>query len=225
MLNSNTSPLLMILKPVWIPTLLAVEIQIVASLSGWIVYQSLLEITERLIGGATTAQISHALWIFIIGLGLQSGLSAIALAITHFADANLQHKLRLHLIDKLGRLPAVWFGKHASGGIHQVMQNDVDALHQLVAHTLVEGVAFVTTPLVGLCFCFSLNWRLGLAACVPIVLYFILYSFIFSILSGGNMKGIMKKISQQLAEISAVIVDYVRGVPVLKVFSLSLIHI
>ena len=219
MLNSNTSPLLMILKPVWIPTLLAVGIQIVASLSGWIVYQSLLEITERLIGGATTAQISHALWIFIIGLGLQSGLSAIALAITHFADANLQHKLRLHLIDKLGRLPAVWFGKHASGGIHQVMQNDVDALHQLVAHTLVEGVAFVTTPLVGLCFCFSLNWRLGLAACVPIVLYFILYSFIFSILSGGNMKGIMKKISQQLAEISAVIVDYVRGVPVLKVFS------
>ena len=36
MLNSNTSPLLMILKPVWIPTLLAVEIQIVASLSGWL---------------------------------------------------------------------------------------------------------------------------------------------------------------------------------------------
>lgn len=63
MLNSNTSPLLMILKPVWIPTLLAVGVQIVASLSGWIVYQSLLEITERLIGGATTAQISHALWI------------------------------------------------------------------------------------------------------------------------------------------------------------------
>ena len=36
MLNSNTSPLLMILKPVWLPTLLAVGIQIVASLSGWI---------------------------------------------------------------------------------------------------------------------------------------------------------------------------------------------
>lgn len=219
MLNSNTNPLLMILKPIWLPTLIAVVIQIIASLSGWIVYQSLLEITERLIGGATAAEISHALWTFIIGLGLQSGLSAIALAITHFADANLQYKLRLHLINKLGRLPAVWFGKHASGSIRQVVQNDVDALHQLVAHTLVEGVAFITTPLVGLCFCFSLNWRLGLAACIPIALYFVLYSLIFSILSGGNMKDIMKKISNQLAEISAVIVDYVRGVPVLKVFS------
>lgn len=214
MLNLNTHPLLMILKPVLLPTLVAVVIQIVASLSSWVVYQSLVDITKGLMGEISVESVSLSLWGFIIGLGLQSGLGAIALAITHFADANLQRALRMQLINKLGRLPAMWFSERSSGSTRQVIQNDVEALHQLVAHSLVEGVAFVMTPLVGLCFCFTLNWRLGLAACAPIAFYFLLLAF----LSRGSMRGIMTQISTQLAGISAVIVDYVRGIAVLKVF-------
>ena len=155
-----------------------------------------------------------ALWWFLTGLGLQSGLGAVALAITHFADANLQRHLRMRLVDKLGRLPAMWFSERPAGDTRQLIQNNVEALHQLVAHSLVEGVAFVVTPLVGLCFCLALNWRLGLAACAPIALYFLLLTS----LSRGSMRDIMAQISTQLAGISAVIVDYVRGVAVLKVF-------
>lgn len=214
MLNLNTHPLLMILKPVLLPTLVAVVIQIVASLSSWVVYQSLVDITQGLMGEISVESVSLSLWGFIIGLCLQSGLGAIALAITHFADANLQRALRMQLINKLGRLPAMWFSERSSGSTRQVIQNDVEALHQLVAHSLVEGVAFVITPLVGLCFCFTLNWRLGLAACAPIAFYFLLLVF----LSRGSMRGIMTQISTQLAGISAVIVDYVRGIAVLKVF-------
>lgn len=214
MLSLKNNPLLMVLRPVLTPTLIAVAIQILASLSSWISYQALVDITQGLVSHLPVEQIYLVLGWFVAGLGLQSGLGAIALAITHFADANLQCSLRIRLIEKLGRLPAVWFGEHAAGKTRQVIQNDVEALHQLVAHSLVEGVALVVTPLVGLCFCFALNWRLGLAACVPILLY----CLILVLLSCGNMRGIMTKISTQLAGISAVIVDYVRGIVVLKVF-------
>lgn len=214
MLNSNTHSLLMVLRPVLLPTLIAVVIQIVASLSGWIVYQSLVDLTQGMVAGASAAFVSLSLWRFVLGLGLQSGLGAVALVMTHFADASLQHSLRMQLIDKLGRLPAIWFSERPSGSTRQIIQNDVEALHQLVAHSLVEGVAFVMTPLVGLCFCFTLNWRLGLAACVPIALYFL----ILMLLARGTMRNIMTQISIQLAGISAVIIDYVRGIAVLKVF-------
>ncbi|HAS8352986.1 TPA: ABC transporter ATP-binding protein [Vibrio vulnificus] len=217
MLNSNTHPLLIILRPVLFPVLVAVVIQIGASLSSWIVYDSLVKIMQGLIKEMSAGSVSLSLWRFIIGLGLQSGLSALALAITHFADASLQRDLRTQLINKLGRLPAMWFSERSSGSIRQLIQNDVEALHHLVAHSLVEGVAFVMTPLVGLCFCFMLNWQLGAAACVPVALYFL----IFALISRGHMRDIMTKISIQLTVISAVIVDYVRGVAVLKVFGKS----
>ncbi|ERK14214.1 hypothetical protein L580_3893 [Serratia fonticola AU-P3(3)] len=214
MLSLKTNPLLMVLRPVLTPTLVAVVIQILASLSSWISYQALIDITQGLVAHLLVEQVYLAVGWFVVGLGLQAGLGAIALAITHFADANLQCSLRIRLIEKLGRLPAVWFGERAVGKTRQVIQNDVEALHQLVAHSLVEGVALVLTPLLGLCFCFTLNWRLGLAACVPILLY----CLVLALLSRGNMRGIMTKISTQLAGISSVIVEYVRGVAVLKVF-------
>ncbi|WLI75262.1 ABC transporter ATP-binding protein [Kosakonia sp. H02] len=214
MLNVNTHPFFRLLKPVLRPVLGAVVIQIFASLSSWIAWQALVDLTQGLVAGLPARQVYPALGWFIAGLGLQSGLGAIALAITHFADANLQYSLRMQLIEKLGRLPGNAFDERSAGNIRQVIQNDVEALHQLVAHSLVEGVALVLTPLVGLLFCFSLNWRLGLAACLPIVLYFLL----MALLSRGSMRDIMTQISRQLAGISAVIVDYVRGIAVLKIF-------
>ncbi|RPH24127.1 ABC transporter ATP-binding protein [Buttiauxella warmboldiae] len=214
MLNLHAHPLLMVLRPVLLPMLIAVAMQIIASLSGWLVYQSLVDMAQGLMGKTAVESVSRSLWIFVIGLGLQSGLGAIALAITHFADASLQRALRMQLIDKLGRLPAIWFSERPSGSTRQIIQNDVEALHQLVAHSLVEGVALVMTPLVGLCFCFTLNWRLGLTACAPVALYFL----ILTLLARGSMRDIMRQISLQLAEISAIIVDYVRGIAVLKVF-------
>ncbi|MBJ3813667.1 ABC transporter ATP-binding protein [Shimwellia pseudoproteus] len=214
MVKFNNHPLLTVARPVLLPLLVAIVIQIVASLMGWIGYQALIDITQGLAQHRAAQQVYQALGWLAVGLAGQSGLGAVALAISHFADARLQRDLRLQLADKLGRLPGQWFSEHPSGHTRQVIQEDVEALHQLVAHNLVEGVAFIMTPLVGLSFCFTLNWRLGLAACVPLALYFAL----FAVLSRGNMGAIMQQISRHLAAISGVIVDYVRGVAVLKVF-------
>lgn len=214
MLNKKEHALFCILKPILLPTTVAVVLQIMGSLSAWIAYTALVKAANLLLEGNAAIAVYKTLGWFLIGLGLQSGLGAFALVITHFTDANLQRRLRYALIDKLGKLPLFGFNVQAPGKTRQIIQNDVDALHQLVAHTLVEGVAFICTPLVGLLFCFSLDWQLGVAACIPLLIYFML----FNLLSRTNMHDIMSRIALCLADISAAIVDYFRGVAVLKVF-------
>ncbi|WP_052230273.1 ABC transporter ATP-binding protein [Streptomyces sp. CT34] len=207
----TSGPLFRVLRPVLGPTAVAVTVQAVGSLCSVIPFCALLELADRLtqhqdVGGAL-------IW-FVAGLGIQSACGFLALLITHFADVGLQATLRRTLSTKLGRLPLGWFGEHSSGRVRQIVQNDVDSLHQLVAHTLVESVAGVLTPAVGLVFCFAVDWRLGLAVTAPMVLYFT----VFSALSRTGNRDIMARVSDELGAVSAAITDYFRGVVVLKVF-------
>ncbi|WP_438484808.1 ABC transporter ATP-binding protein [Streptomyces sp. S186] len=204
-------PLFRILRPVLAPTAVAVALQAAGSLCSVIPFFALLDLAE----GLTHHQdVGGPLFWFIAGLGIQSTCGFVALLITHFADVELQATLRRTLSAKLGRLPLGWFGAHSSGRVRQIVQNDVDSLHQLVAHTLVESVACVLTPAAGLLFCFAVDWRLGLAVIAPMVLYFT----VFSALPKTGNRDIMARVSAELAAVSSAITDYFRGVVVLKVF-------
>lgn len=151
---------------------------------------------------------------FLIALGSSITLGAVALLISHIADVDLQARLRLGLAAKLARLPLGRFDERSSGRVRQLIQNDVDSLHQLVAHTIVEFVAGVCTPLASLVVCFILDWRLGLVAVLPAVLYTVVYAT----LAPRSNAQVMDRIHEGLAGVSETIVEYVNGIAVLKIF-------
>ncbi|WPF66752.1 MULTISPECIES: ABC transporter ATP-binding protein [unclassified Corynebacterium] len=202
-----------ILRPV-LPALAAgVILQGIGSAMTIVTYVALATLTDRLLGG-DVAVAGPLLW-FLTGLGLSALFGAVALMITHFADVRLQARLRLTLAAKLSRLPLGWFDDRSSGRVRQAVQNDVDSLHQLVAHTVVEIVAGVLTPLAGVVVCFLLDWRLGLVALIPGVLY----AVVFSVLARGSNREVMDRIHEGLAGVSDAVVEYVNGVAVLKIFN------
>ncbi|MFT4086830.1 MAG: ABC transporter ATP-binding protein [Gordonia sp. (in: high G+C Gram-positive bacteria)] len=203
-----------LLGPVRGRLIAAVAVQILASLASVVPYWALAVVVDRALDGRT-GELGAPLLIFIAGLGVASGLSALALFVAHLADVDLQAELRLRLADRLGRFGLEWFAGQSSGGVRQLLSDDVNALHQLVAHTLVETVAGVMTPLAGLIFCFVLDWRLGLAAVAPMLLYVVL----FSVLAGKDVRAGMVQIDTALRDISTAIVEYVRGISVLKIFT------
>lgn len=216
MLKLKHTPLWQLLSPIKYRMSVAALLQILASLCSLIPYAALLALSQALFSGEKQAAL-QALFYFVMGLGLHSGLGAIALWLTHIADHRLQALLRSKLISKLAKLPLSWFNHHASGEIRQLIQEDVESLHQLVAHTLVEMLAATLTPLMGIGFCFYLDWKLGIAATAPLLLYLIL----FSLCARYDMRGIMEEINRHLQKVSATITEYVNGVAVLKIFAKS----
>lgn len=51
------------------------------------------------------------------------------------------------------------------------LQDDVEALHYLVAHARLDFIGSVTVPLVTLIYLFTVDWRLTIVLLVPLVLY------------------------------------------------------
>ncbi|CAM4110286.1 ABC transporter ATP-binding protein/permease [Helcobacillus massiliensis] len=213
--RAGTQPLLRLLAPVAVPVIIAIVLQIGAAVVSVIPYLAILRLSRALLAQTPDPQAAWAQvgW-FLGAIGLQTLLGSLALLLTHFADVELQARLRRDLTDTLGRVPLGWFDDAGSARVRQCVQNDVDSLHHLVAHSVVEAVAAVFTPLAGVAFCFWVDWRLGLAALAPMVLYFAIYS----LLARGDMREIMARIAAGLSQVSAAIVDYVGGVAVLKVF-------
>lgn len=215
------SSLTRLLRPVSAHTAIALVFEVIGAAASVLPFIALTQIAHELVDAYQhgVAPNTDATWdgvfLLLIGIGIQLGFTSLALLITHFADVRLQAHLRLTLADKMGRLPLGWFDNNSSGRVRHLIANDVDALHQLVAHSVVETVSAVITPLVGLIYCFYLDWRLGPIALVPILAYFVTYS----LLTIKCERDMMNQIAAGLAVISAAIVDYVNGVSVLKIFN------
>ncbi|MBE0944651.1 ABC transporter ATP-binding protein, partial [Escherichia coli] len=54
--------------------------------------------------------------------------------LAHRVDADLCNDLRLRLLAHLQRLPLDWFGRQGPDGVARLVEQDVRALHQLIAH-------------------------------------------------------------------------------------------
>lgn len=107
----------------------------------------------------------------VVVLALRGLLQAAALVWTHLVDASFQLTLRQLLAAKLTRVPLGWFTDRSSGEVKKFLQDDVEALHYLIAHARLEFVGAVTVQLVALIYLFTVDWRLTLILLVPLLLY------------------------------------------------------
>ncbi|CAI1177943.1 ABC transporter ATP-binding protein [Serratia grimesii] len=119
---------------------------------------------------AETQPVAEIRWLWPITV---SGLvwlfgQTLALYLTHSVDAGLCHQLRLALAEKLQRLPLNWFVHQGQDGVARYVEQDVRALHQLIAHAPTDLVNLLIVPLVAFGYLFSLNMSLALFALLPL---------------------------------------------------------
>ncbi|MFJ3673313.1 ABC transporter ATP-binding protein [Streptomyces sp. NPDC090106] len=134
-------------------------------------------------------------------------------SISHYADADLSHDIRTRLARRLGRVPLGWFGDRASGQVKTAVQDEVSALHTLVAHAANDFVGAAVTPVAVLVYLFSQDWRLTLITLVPVVFFAAAYARITS--GYGEQMGTYVT---ALGRINAAAVEFVRGIAVVKAF-------
>jgi ATP-binding cassette subfamily B protein len=140
----------------------------------------------------------------------------ISVILSHIAAFNILYEIRMELAKKLSRLGLGYFTNSTSGAIKQVMSGDVENIELFVAHHTVDIASAAAIPVIALVVMGVMDWRLMLAALVPVPLGIFIYGR--QHVSPGS-KDAMEKYYTGIANLNSTAVEFVNGMPVLKIFN------
>ena len=137
---------------------------------------------------------------------------------SHISAFRILYNLRIRLTEHLSKLPMGYHTQQSSGTIKKTLEMSVEKIEGFIAHQLPDFIGAVALPLIMLCTMFILDWRLALASSVPIISAYLLQSIVFY---GKKGEEAIKQYHDALEKMNAAGVEYVRGMPAVKVFGLK----
>ncbi|MBF6076942.1 ABC transporter ATP-binding protein [Nocardia beijingensis] len=187
----------------------------VASVCAVVPFVLIVEVCRELLDQPVdTGRVWRLLAVAAVVLLARALLQAGALTWTHLVDGGYQLAVRRALAAKLTRVPLGWFGERTSGEVKKYLQDDVEALHYLVAHARLEFVGALTVPLVTLGYLVTVQWRLALVLLLPILAYAVLYSRMMD--RDGRDRYVVYTRSEQRTKEAAI--EFVDGIQVVRAF-------
>jgi ATP-binding cassette subfamily B protein len=157
-------------------------------------------------------------------LALAGGLVALYLArgvisglghwFAHVVGYGMLAKMRVAIYEHIQKLSQRYFQRRATGDLMQHATSDVTKIEVLFAHTLQE--IFVNTLILAgvSAILFALNWKLALAAMLPVPILIVLLR-----LFGRQIRGAYRAVHQKLADIGSRLQDNLSGIRVIQSFN------
>ena len=144
-----------------------------------------------------------------------------ALMCTHLAAFRTATNMRKAALAHLSRVPLGYFGMHSTGELRRVIEGATGLTEGVLAHRFPDFVGALVTPVAFFVVMFVFDWVLGLLCLVPIVVSALCMMWMMA--GGGgdentNMMTFMKNYQDALDRMNKGAVEYVRGIPVVKVF-------
>jgi ATP-binding cassette subfamily B protein len=136
------------------------------------------------------------------------------LSCTHHAAFHIATRIRTVCCEHLLRVPLGYYQSVSSGELRRHVDAGADMTEDVVAHKLPDIVGAIVTPVAFVVLSLIFDWRMGLACLVPIVLGFALLSATM----GKTAVLAMDDYQDSLDVMNREAVEYVRGIPVVKVF-------
>lgn len=183
----------------------------VSALAGMAPLIAVVEIARRLLHG--DRDVWPILVFALIALAVKQLGTLAAGVLTHLADIRASFGIRRALLRKLRRVPLGWFTDRNSGIVKKTVEDDVAALHHLIAHSVVEVTAAAVPPVVAIIYLFMIDWRMALVSLLPLVTGVIVYQ---RAMAGANTK--YPQFMEWLTRLSGAAVEFVNGIGVVKAF-------
>ena len=186
----------------------------------WAVFRILTELLEN---AGDTGGIDAGLlvkWGWIAFLGLVGGLILLyaALMASHVAAFRILYGLRVRLSEHIGRLPLGYLNGTSTGAIKKTMEQNIEKIENFIAHTIPDMVNVVATVVLMFAIFFSLDGWLAAVGLAVIAVSVILQ---FSNFMGKKAQEFTRIYFDAQERMSASAVQYVRGMPVVKIFGQS----
>ncbi len=137
-----------------------------------------------------------------------------ALLSSHLAAFRVEVGMQKVGMEKILSMPLGFFDKHSSGKIRKIVNDGAGTTHTFLAHQLPDMAGSVVSPIILIALIFIVDWRMGLASLIPIILGFITMSFMVN----SEGKKFQQMYYDSLEEMSSESVEYIRGIPVVKTF-------
>jgi ATP-binding cassette subfamily B protein len=182
----------------------------------WLIVRELFEAGGAISGGDGELRqriITLAWW----AVGAAVGNVAIyfaALCASHLAAFRVEANIRHEAMSKIVAMPLGFFDSHTSGRIRKIIDDNAGVTHSFLAHQLPDFAATALVPVAVLALVFAFDWRLGIACLIPVVAAMAVMSFAM----GAKGRQFMNSYMNALEEMNSEAVEYVRGIPVVKVF-------
>lgn len=159
-------------------------------------------------------QINTYAWWAAISAILSLFFYFIALSLSHLAAFRVERNMRKRAMQKIVNMPLGFFDRHTIGKIRKVIDDNASITHGFMAHQLPDLAGSILMPILSLALIFIIDWRLGLASLMPIIAIMP----IMSLMMGEKGQRFMKLYMDSLEDMNTEAVEYVRGIPVVKVF-------
>ena len=137
-----------------------------------------------------------------------------ALMCTHLAAFRCATNIRKATSDHLMTLPLGYFDTHATGELRRIIDGCASNTETMLAHNLPDLAGSLAMALGMLVVLFVFDWRLGLACVAAIVVSVACMAGMFS----KSAQEFMKYYQDATVKMSKAGTEYVRGIPVVKVF-------
>ncbi len=152
----------------------------------------------------------------LVAVAVSALFQYLSLVLSHIAAYNILYEIRIAIAEKLEWLGMGYFTQRMTGGIKKILSEDVERIELFVAHHIVDIISGLVLPLVTLSYMFVIDWRLGIAALLPIPLAFMTHISLFSSEKSVNMQ---RQYHDSLEKMNGTITEYVRGMQVIKIFN------
>ena len=186
----------------------------------WAVYEVLKELLMHSGNLYLTNGTSIIYWGWIAFGGLIGGLILLyaSLMSSHVAAFRILYGLRIRLSEHIGKLPLGYLNNTSTGAIKKTMEQNIEKIEGFIAHTIPDLINVIATVIVMLIIFFSLDVWLTIVCLAVVALSIFLQ---FSNFMGKKAREFTKDYYDAQEKMSASAVQYVRGMPVIKIFGQS----
>ena len=143
---------------------------------------------------------------------------AAALMLTHMAAFRVAANMRKRCLAHVARAPLGFFDANSSGRLRRISDTSAAQTEGLIAHKLPDFVTAMVTPLAFLAVMFVFDPVMGAVCLIPILvsLFAMWWMMGRDVEEGGRY--FMGRYQAALVRMSEAATEYVRGIPVVKVF-------
>ncbi len=184
------------------------------------VYNILIELAEHALDPSLIDKAYIWLWSYIaLGAFFAFGVLTFAsLMLSHIAAFNILYEIRMQLAQKMVRLPLGFFSRRDSGELKKIMSDDVERIELFIAHHIPDIVTALLFPLILVSYMFAVDWRLAIVVLAVLAMAFYVMGRMYT---GKKIREVSKRYVETLGRMNASIVEYIRGIQVVKTFTES----
>ncbi len=163
---------------------------------------------------ALATESTHYAWMAVLFSAASIFLYFIALNCSHLAAFRTAANMRKTAIHHIVTLPSGYFSQNASGRIRKIIDDNAGLTEGFLAHQLPDLAGAVVMPAAVCVLIFLFDWRLGICCLIPMGVSVI---FLRQMMGGDNAH-FMSRYMTALETMNKEAVEYIRGIPVIKVF-------